>query len=98
MLLDVYDGRIWQQFMQVLTTSTRLALMLMWIGFSYVHTCSVGVVFLTIMNLPHITGPLWSWFQAYLTKRYHYVTSATFGVPQGSILGQYGGSYSFLSI
>ena len=34
MLQDVYDGRIWQQFMQVLTTSTRLALMLMWIGFS----------------------------------------------------------------
>jgi len=63
MLQDVYDGRIWQQFMQVLTTSTCLALMLIWIGFSYVHTCSVGVVFLTIMNLPHITGPLWSWFQ-----------------------------------
>ena len=54
MLQDVYDGRIWQQFMQVLTTSTCLALMLNVDWFQpYVHTCcSVGVVFLTIMNLP----------------------------------------------
>jgi len=43
-----------------------------------------------------ITGPLWSWFQAYLTGRYHYVTidgasspllPAISGVPQGRILG-----------
>ena len=43
-----------------------------------------------------ITGPLWSWFQAYLTGRYHYVTidgasspllPVISGVPQGSILG-----------
>ena len=54
MLQDVYDGRIWQQFMQVLTTSTCLALMLNVDWFQpYTHTCcSVGVVFLTIMNLP----------------------------------------------
>jgi len=44
-LQDVYDGRIWQQFMQVLTTSTCLALMLNVDWFQpYVHTCcSVGV-------------------------------------------------------
>ena len=43
-----------------------------------------------------ITGPLWTWFLAYLTGRYHFVTidgaSSTplpviSGVPQGSILG-----------
>ena len=43
-----------------------------------------------------ITGPLWYWFQAYLTNRQHYVfvdgissnlLPVLFGVPQGSILG-----------
>ena len=43
-----------------------------------------------------ITGQLWSWFQAYLNGRYHYVTidgvssellPVISGVPQGSILG-----------
>ena len=54
MLQDVYDGRIWHQFTEVLTTSTCLALMLNVDWFQpYEHTrSSVGVVFLTIMNLP----------------------------------------------
>ena len=43
-----------------------------------------------------ITGPLWHWFQNYLTNRYHYVCidgesspllPVLSGVPQGSILG-----------
>ena len=43
-----------------------------------------------------VTGPLWYWFQAYLTNRQHYVSindvSSTLlpvlsDVPQGSILG-----------
>ena len=43
-----------------------------------------------------ITGPLWLWFQAYLTNRYHCVSlegassrclPVLFGVPQGSVLG-----------
>ena len=74
-------------------------------------TCSVDVTYLDFSKgfdtVPHnelllklrklgITGLLWSWFQAYLKGRYHYVMidgaispllPAISGVPQGSILG-----------
>ena len=53
-LHDVYDGAIWKEFHPVLLTSFSLAVMLNIDWFQpYTHTVSsVGVIYLTIMNLP----------------------------------------------
>ena len=59
MLSDVYDGRVWKEFLKVAGSPFLIApytygLMLNVDWFQpYTHTiCSVGVVYLTIMNLP----------------------------------------------
>ena len=49
-----YDGNIWREFRDVLTMSTMIGLMLNVDWFqAFEHTCySVGVLYLTIINLP----------------------------------------------
>ena len=51
---DIYDGNIWREFLDVLTMSTMIGLMLNVDWFQpFEHTCySVGVLYLTIINLP----------------------------------------------
>ena len=51
---DIYDGAIWKEFKPLFLTSFSLAVMLNVDWFQpYSHTVSsVGVIYLTIMNLP----------------------------------------------
>ena len=53
-LKDVYDGAIWKEFLPILLTSFTLGFMLNIDWFQpYTHTVSsVGVIYLSIMNLP----------------------------------------------
>ena len=53
-LKDIYDGAIWKEFQSILLTSFTVGLMLNIDWFQpYSHTISsVGVIYLSIMNLP----------------------------------------------
>ena len=54
LVCDIYDGNIWREFLDVMTTSTMMGLMLNVDWFQpFEQACySVGVVYLTIINMP----------------------------------------------